>query len=255
MIAHAFYRIESALTICLTILLAFFLSRPFPWWRWGMWVILGAIAEGFIIYTSLTDERTGEAVVADLLRERYDPGAIKTKPLREKLEQALQYREGIQQAAASAPAGALRDHLADSVAGIAEWIGQIYGIAQRLDAYARDEITRRDLNEAPQSLARLQRSLAQETDAAVRAQIEATIQAKQAQLGALRELQNRMEQAQFRLEETLTALGTVYSQYQLLGARKLSDARAQRLAGDITDQVQRLRDILAAMDEVYAKTS
>ncbi len=44
MIAHAFYRIESALTICLTILLAFFVARPFPWWRWWMWVVLGAIA-------------------------------------------------------------------------------------------------------------------------------------------------------------------------------------------------------------------
>jgi len=54
-VAHAFFRLESALTISGTILLAFFLPRVLPWWRWWVWVILGAAAEALIVYTSITD--------------------------------------------------------------------------------------------------------------------------------------------------------------------------------------------------------
>ena len=47
-IAHAFFRVESALTIALVILLAFFLPRPLVWWRWWFWLILGGISEALI---------------------------------------------------------------------------------------------------------------------------------------------------------------------------------------------------------------
>ena len=68
----------------------------------------------------------------------------------------------------------------------------------------------------------------------------------------LRILQNRMEQAQFRLEETVTSLGTVYSQFQLIFAQKLGGSDAQRLTEGIREQVQRLQDIITTMSEVYA---
>ena len=178
MVAHAFYRLESALTIALTILLAFFLPRPFPWWRWWYWAILGITAEALIVYTSLTDTRTGQQVVAALLRERFYPGAIKTRAYRDKVRQALVYRD----------------------------------------------------------------------------QIEATLQAKRGQRDTLQALENRMEQAAFRLEETLTSLGTVYSQFQLLRARRMDGAGARHLSDDIHRQVQRLQDLLTSMDAVYQRT-
>jgi hypothetical protein len=62
-----------------------------------------------------------------------------------------------------------------------------------------------------------------------------------------------MEQAQFRLEETVTSLGTVYSQFQLIQAQKLDSTSAQGLSASIREQVQGLQDILASMNEVYAQ--
>ncbi len=251
-IAHAFYRWESALTISITILLAFFWPHPWPWWPWWGWLVLGLMAEALIVYTSITDAGTGAQVVAEMLRERYRPSAIKTPAYRQKVTQALEYRQGIEDIIRSTPPGVLRDHLLDSAAGLADWIGHIYQIAQRLDAYARDELLHRDLKQMPASLAQLQKALSAETDPAVRQQIEATLQAKKAQYANLQALQNRMEQAQFRLEETLTALGTTYSQLLLIGARDLDSGRAQRLDQDIDEQIAALQDIVAELDEVRA---
>jgi len=191
-ISHAFFRLESALTICLIILLAFFLPRPLPWWRWWVWIILGAAAEGLIVYTSITDERTGREVVAEMLREEYDPRAIKTRRYREKVDQALEYREQIEKVLGDTRAGVLHDHLYDSTAGIADWIGLIFAIAQRLDAYERDELLHRDMKEASANLTRLQKALAVEDDPAVVAQIRSTLGAKKAQSDNLRALENRM---------------------------------------------------------------
>ncbi len=254
MVAHAFYRLESALTIALTILLAFFLPRPFPWWRWWYWAILGITAEALIVYTSLTDTRTGQQVVAALLRERFDPGAIKTRAYRDKVRQALVYRDQIEAIVTQMPDGVLRDHLLNATASIADWVGSIFAIAQRLDAYERDGVLHDDMARVPGDVAQLERALARETDPQVRRQIEATLQAKRGQRDTLQALENRMEQAAFRLEETLTSLGTVYSQFQLLRARRMDGAGARHLSDDIHRQVQRLQDLLTSMDAVYQRT-
>jgi len=60
-----------------------------------------------------------------------------------------------------------------------------------------------------------------------------------------------MERAQFQLESTITAMGTVYSQMMILGARDVASGRAQRLQQDIDDQVQALQDVVHTVDEVY----
>ncbi len=60
-----------------------------------------------------------------------------------------------------------------------------------------------------------------------------------------------MQRAELQLESTLSALGTVYSQTLLVGAKEIDSGRAQRLRQDIADQVQGLEDILTTMDQVY----
>lgn len=251
LIAHAFFRLESALTISLTILLAFFVRLPWPWWHWWYWALLGSVAEILIIYTSLTDQSTANQVVGDLLRQNYEPNQVRTPRYRQQVERALTYRQQIERAIAVIPAGVLRDHLHDSTAGIAAWMDYIFDLAKRLDTYARDELLHRDMNDLPASIERLRRAEAQESDPAVREQIRAALAAKEAQATSLHALQNQMEQAEFRLEESVTSLGTVYSQFQLINAQKLGGADARRLADSIHDQVQRLQDLIASMNQVY----
>ena len=59
-----------------------------------------------------------------------------------------------------------------------------------------------------------------------------------------------MEKAEYRLDETLTALGTVYSQILVVDARDVESGRAQRLDQDIDEQVQALQDIVETVDEL-----
>jgi len=60
---------------------------------------------------------------------------------------------------------------------------------------------------------------------------------------------------QHNLEETLAALGSVYSQFQLVRAKKLSASQAKHLSADIKSHAQRLQDILDSMDRVYDTSS
>jgi hypothetical protein len=57
--------------------------------------------------------------------------------------------------------------------------------------------------------------------------------------------------AEFQLQNTLAALGTLYTQLQLIGAKNVDNGRTQRLQEDITAQIASLQDIAEAMDEIY----
>jgi hypothetical protein len=62
-----------------------------------------------------------------------------------------------------------------------------------------------------------------------------------------------MEKAEFQMESTTTALGTVYSQLLLIGVKDIDSGRAQRLRQDISDQVSALHNLVSSVDQVYAQ--
>ena len=251
MLSHAFFRLESALTIALTIVLVFLYPTPFYWWRWWYWLLLGFVGEVLIVATSLSDAATARQVVAEMLRETYNPAEIRSRALREQVARALEYRQRMSETIAGAPSGTLRDHLQDLTGGIADWIGNIFTLAKRLDAYERDELIRDDMRSIESALAQLRARLQREDDEGVRAQIRDTIRGKEMQKENLERLQNTMERAQLQLEATLTALGTVYSQLLLAGARDVDSARSRRISESIHEQVAALDDLLSAMSDVY----
>jgi hypothetical protein len=253
MLSHAFFRLESALTIALTIVLVFLYPAPFHWWRWWYWLLLGLAGETVIVITSLTDEATSRQVVADMLRQRCNPAEIRSRALRQQVERALEYRERISEALASGRSAILRDHLQDTTAGIADWIANIFNLAKRLDNYERDELITSDRETVHTALRQLESRLRQEDDEAVQGEIQETIRGKRLQLENLERLQNTMERAQFQLETTLTALGTAYSQILLAGARDVDSARSRHIAESIREQVESLNDLLAAMSQVYSE--
>jgi len=251
MLSHAFFRLESALTIALTIVLIFLYPTPFYWWRWWFWLALGVVGEALIVLSSLSDSATAAQVVAEMLRETCNPAEIRTPALRAQVERALEYRRRMAEAMAGAPAGPLREHLQDTTAGIADWIRNIFTLARRLDAYQRDDLIRSDQANVESELHALQARLEGERDEATRAELEEALRGKSLQKENLERLHNTMERAQLQLEATLTALGTVYSQLLLAGARQIDSTRSRRIEESIREQVTSLNDLLGAMDEVY----
>jgi len=253
MLSHAFFRLESALTIALTIVLIFLYPAPFYWWQWWYWLILGLIGEALIVVSSLSDSATAAQVVADMLRESCNPAEIHNEGLRRQLERALEYRRRMADALAKSPAGPMREHLQDTTAGIADWIRNIFRLAKRLDDYERDDLLRSDRANVPRELEQLRLRLQHTSDQATRAELAEAIRGKELQWQNLARLQSTMERAQVQLEATLTALGTVYSQLLLAGARDLDSARSRNIEASIREQVASLNDLLSAMNEVYAR--
>jgi len=254
-LAHAVFRLESALTIALTLVLVALFRQPLPWWQWWYWIVLGVIGEALIVYTSISDEMTNRRVVADLLRQEFNPDDIRTDEYRQRVEKALQYRQRIEEHVQSSESTILRDHLLDTTAAIAEWVGSVFGLARRLDAYHNDAMLSRDRRDLPREIAELRARLEREDSEAVRMELQQAISSKQEQLTNLAKLQNMMEKAEYQLETTLTALGTVYSQIQLIQAKDIDSGRAQRLRGDIADQVAALQGLQDTLDEVYGRST
>lgn len=251
MLLNAFLRWESAVIVALTIILAFFVPQPFPGWQWWFWLIGGALAEVALVYTSLTDPEFGRRVVADMLREEYDLEEIHTGKYRGYLQKAFEYREHIEAAIARHRRGVMRDQFQDTARQVDDWIRYVYQIASRLDYYADDDLFRRDLETVPKRIKELQARLEREDDARVRAQLEETLQAKEAQYDNLQKLDNDILRTELQLEHTLTAMGTIYSQLGRAGAKDVDSGRVRRLREEMADEVNELQDVLDAMDEVY----
>ena len=90
-----------------------------------------------------------------------------------------------------------------------------------------------------------------ERDPKVQQQLDEVLEAKRRHWQTLRALDARMQQAELQLEQSVTALATVYSQVQLVGAQDVDSGRSERLQADIQEQIQRLNDLISAINEVY----
>lgn len=252
-LTRSIYRWESAAIIALTLILSVLVPQPLPapYWQWWYWLILGALGEVGLVWSSLKDPEFRAKAVAEMFRLKFNVREIKDQALSRRVEKALEYRDRIDEVINTSREGVLRDHLKDVSQGITDWMENVFRLARRLDAYTDDQMIQQDLQSLPPAIGNLKKRLALEDSDTVKRQISQTIAQKQIQLNNLRKLQNVMEQAQFQLESTISAMGTVHSQMMILGSRDVASGRAKRLEQDIVDQVQALQDVVHTMDEVY----
>ncbi|PJF34309.1 MAG: hypothetical protein CUN49_16320, partial [Candidatus Thermofonsia Clade 1 bacterium] len=180
----------------------------------------------------------------ELFQEQLDPSRIKDKTLRAEVEEALEYQRRIEMQVRKQRAGLIRERLEDAANQISDWVSNIYQLALRLDAYLADDLLTRDRTRLPQDIQQLSEKRAREQNPDVQRQLDEVISSKQNQWQTLRQLDARMKQAQLQMEQSLTALGTVYGQVQLLNAEAINSGRAERLRNDILEQVKRLDDLV-----------
>lgn len=219
-----------------------------PAWAWlvGLVPLWAVVVGGRILNRS-----EGEKAAAQALREEYDVARIESAHLREIVRRATDYRERIDQVVAQAGAGALTTRMRDVSNQVETWVGRIYALAQKVDTYRQNTVIQNDKRTIPQSIGQLKFRMTQETDAGVKAEMANSIHQRQGQLDMLEALDNTMDKAELQLENTLTALGTVYSQMLLIDARDVNSARTQRMRENISEQMAGLSDVLSSMTEVY----
>jgi hypothetical protein len=171
------------------------------------------------------------------------------------LDKAHKYQTRIREAIAQAHEGQLRDRLQSATERLDEWVAHVEHLTARLGELERDPVLRRDLSTVPRAVDSLEArlSLEQDTDVGVRDAVRQTLAARQSQLRQLRALERLKVQAELYSEETIAALGAIYSEILLVDAKDIEGGRAQRLRADIDEQVNSLRDLLEAMDKVQRR--
>jgi hypothetical protein len=166
-------------------------------------------------------------------------------------KRAADYRKQIQGLIKGRRSGLLADRLKDVLQKLTSWEERVGQLSDRLTAYERDGIIRRDFKEVPDRINRLRRQASLEADPEMREQIERTEAAYEEQYRQLETLARTMRRTRLNLDDTLASMGTIYSQVQLLNAIAIDSGRATRIAEEIDAEVMRLNDVLSALSEAY----
>lgn len=227
------------------------LSGP-PFYLPAIWWLAGLVPLWLgVVGANIASRRAGEQAVSQAIREQFDVNRISNPNLRMNVAQAIAYRERIDKAVERFTDTAMHGRMQEVANQVEEWVRNIYTLAVRLDAFQNDALIKKDLKDVPESIKRLKQRALQERDETILRELNETINRRQAQYSSLLKLETAMDRADLQLENTLTALGTVYSQMLLIDAKDVDSGKAQRLRENIVEQVHSLHDVLASMEEVY----
>jgi len=166
--------------------------------------------------------------------------------LRTYLQQAISYTQKIEELLNASSNG----HEQQLLAQIQTWWQTIEAMAQTLvNLGQNNHIIQSDLGVLPGAIADIERQLAMETNALLRADLEQMLIQRQNQLQALEQLQTTRRRAEIQIERTIAVLGTIYS--QLLTYRSTFHVvDYQHLADNVAEEVEYLQDYLEALQEV-----
>jgi len=165
------------------------------------------------------------------------------------LQQARAYQTKIDRAIKSTDNTAYAGHLEQLSGQINGWTEAVIILGQRLSTLQQDDIIRRDLQQVPTAITDLRQRLEQESDPGLKAQLGRTLENRQKQWETLEQLQYTMKRAEIQIENTLSMLGTIYSQL-LAGQSADHVADYNRLSADVDEEVRQLQDYLDALHEV-----
>lgn len=215
----------------------------------SMWLVFAAIAEIIYIGSVMTDGDAVGEIVKEMFGKNYSIETIRNPRSRQRLLQAIEYVHDMK-IFTDEQRGALQQHLLSSLNEMDVWLEQMYTLARRIDIFEENQLLIRDRQRVPDELKRLHRRFDTETDPKIKFEIEQAIRIKQTQLENLQVLETNIKRAELQLENTLSALGTVYTQMQVMGSKDVDGQRSHRLRENIQNEIMSLRDTIDAIDDV-----
>jgi hypothetical protein len=255
---HAIFRWESAVVAGLTFVgvsasSVFAAGGAIPAWSWLACLLLGLVGEAALVYASLHDPDSHRKVVSCLLRDRFRPDQLQDVELRRKVLTSLDYRGRIEALMRAGGRADARSGNSDLELQFDGWISNVYKLAKWLDDFKK-EIAHSDDHalDTGRRVEQLRALLQQEKDEKTKQEIENTILWHEKFMGNIGEIEKAVGRANLKLEQSISQLGTIYSQTLLMDARGLESNRAQELHAEITAEVEQLDETVAAMERVYA---
>ncbi len=250
---YALFRPESAITIALTLILTSLSLMGASWipGKWWFWLIGGIVAETLLVINTLRDTETVDSIEEDLFLQQLQPERLRSQALKAKVNQALEYHLLILKEIDERDVQ-LSPELFAIIEKLDSWILMIYKLAQNLDNYQADPILQRDLKRVPDELKALKQKLRFE-EGKVKLELEKAIASKEKQLSSLQTVQDSLERAELQIDNTLSAMGTVYSQILQLGTQSSSSDTAGQLQNEIFEQIDVLETMNLEMDKIPVK--
>lgn len=247
LMAFAIFRLESAVWTALCLLLIFFYPKPFSWWHWWIWATWWLIGETVLILATIWDRSSEKLVRAAQFREQSRPGAIKHRPYRRLVRQALATRDDLYR---HAEAGAVLAERIDDL------VLAIYRLANLLDRPYHDPAIARYRTQAPRQLTHAQAQLKIERNAQARAAWEETIRRHQAHLTSLEELDHLIECAEQVLQRAVIRLQTLATHMNSTDPAQAGpdadETGVDPLAGQLAHETEALLDIIQTLSEVHS---
>ena len=251
LLQYSLFRWENAVLLAGGSLLTFLLPAPFPWWpAWG-WLTLTFFGAAAVTGTSLTNPAIAHRLLLDDFQGKFHPALIRDPELRRDVEMSMEYQRRIEHRVRNKESNILWDSPEETANQLEDWIETIYQLSLRLDAYRRDELLAQQRANVPKALANRRDRRQRESNEALQKESDLSIASTQKQWEALQALDFMMKKAEIQLEQSLAALATVNSQVGLIEAQDADTGRTGRIRSDIHEQVNRLNDLVASINEVY----
>jgi hypothetical protein len=172
-----------------------------------------------------------------------------SKETQSRLNQAHAYKREIDRLVDTTTDPLRKDKLRELSNDVDNWMKTVEEMSQRIDGFKSNQVIQNDLVTVPESIRKLTAQFNEETDPRVKASIERTLAARADQLTSLQKLQSLMRQAEVQLENSIAALGTIYSQ-ALATQSTTRVADYSHLSSELEEQSKMLRDQLEALQEV-----
>lgn len=132
---------------------------------------------------------------------------------------------------------------------IDSWVTAIRQFEQQMTSLQQNRLVQQDLSAVPQAITELESHLAEETDETTRRHLERSLHTRREQLAALNLLTETTHQAEIRLENMVSRLGTIYS--HLLTSQSTDQTTDyHRCTAEVNEELLQLQDHLEALQEV-----
>ena len=231
---HGFFRHLGRFILTSVVLLAVDLYTSHWWFAW---LVFGW---GLILILHFVDT---------LISGTEENLGLSNKTIQAQIKMATSYIKEIDNVVKNISNQTGQTHAPDLSHKLADWLLGIKELAGSVEQYQKNELIHQDIELVKIAIEDLTEELANQRDEAVRAELERALDNRQKQLAALENLQNMMKRAEIKIEATLSVLGIIYSQV-LTSQSTDYVADYGRLAAEVDEEVRRLQDHQAALEEV-----